>query len=152
MSKTHLDSHSVIRSSYSDADKALRMVPADNMEFGIELSADDGDSVLSQPRSVEGQDFFVISNPAAQEESPEINMSQYKSLAFQIEMSGVLSPVKIELHASINGSSFIKIDEVESSSSVLMKQDQASYKLYKLVYKPQSNTAGSIAVSYIKKG
>jgi len=151
MSKTHLDSHSVIRSSYSDEDRALRMVPADNMEFGIELSADDGDSVLSQPRSSDAQDFFSPA-PETESSSSEIDMSKYKSLAFQMEMSGVLSPVKMELHASINGSSFIKIDEVESSTSVLMKQDQASYKLYKLVYKPQANTAGSISVSYIKKG
>jgi hypothetical protein len=128
------------------------MIPADNMEFDIELNADDGDSVLSQPRSVTSEDFFVVSSPDAQEDSSEIDMSNYKSLAFQVEMANVLSPIKMEIYASINGSSFIKVDEVESSSSIFMDQENAPYKTYKLVYKPQSNTAGSIAVSYIKKG
>jgi hypothetical protein len=42
----------VLRESWSEVDKALKIIPAANTEFSIELSADDGDSVVAIKRSV----------------------------------------------------------------------------------------------------
>jgi len=44
--KPLLTGEHVLRRSWSENDEALKIIPAANTEFAIELSADDGDSVL----------------------------------------------------------------------------------------------------------
>jgi hypothetical protein len=52
MAQHTLTGELVLRESWSADDGAIQIIPAANTEFAIELSADDGDSVITIPKSV----------------------------------------------------------------------------------------------------
>lgn len=49
---SELDSGQIVKRVFSDADDAIKIIPSSNTSFGIELSADDGDSTINRPESL----------------------------------------------------------------------------------------------------
>ncbi len=157
MAKSQKDANMCIRHSYSDADEALRMIPSSATSFTIELDADDGDSVLSQPRSVESSSYFSVAAIGVDENSLSVDISNYKGFALQIVSTSLnAADATIQVQASIDDTNFDDIGSpvalASGTSTDIINTIDAYYKYFRIAYSHGTVTVGSITAEYILKG
>lgn len=157
MPKSHLDSGSCIRHSYSNTDEALRIIPSSNTSFAIELDATDGDTVATRAMSEESSSWFSVAAINSAENSPSVDITNYRGYAVQVVATGLdAADATVDIEASIDGTNFAPLGAaitLASGSSVRMvNAADANYKYFRMAYQPGSVTAGTIAMEYMVKG
>lgn len=157
MAKSHLNSDTCIRSAYSDADEALRMIPSSNTSFAIELDATDGDTVATRSMSEESSSWFSVAAIGSDENSANVDISNYPGFAIQINASGLdAADATVTIEASIDGTNFeataSTVTLASGASTRILNVSDAYYKYFRIAYVANSVAAGSVSAEYMVKG
>lgn len=157
MSMSKLDANQVIKSVYSEADGALKTVPAASTSFAIELDADDGDSV--EVRSQSSDTVILLDEIDASQDvtSDEINVLNYKSVYLAINWEDLdAADATIQIQGSLDNSFWFDegaaITLAATPDSELVKMSDCGYKFVRVVYTANTNAAGTVTVKYLLKG
>lgn len=154
---TKLDANQVIKSVYSEADGALKTVPAASTSFSIELDADDGDSVEVRSQSSDTQILLNAVNAGSNQTSSAVNVLKYQNVYIAMDWTGLdAADATIQVQGSLDNSFWFDegaaITLASTPDSELVKLNNCGYKFIRIVYTANSNTQGSLTVKYLLKG
>lgn len=157
MAMSKLDANQVIKSVYSEADGALKTVPAASTSFSIELDATDGDSVETRSMAVDVVTLSSAVSAAASFNTVSVNCLQYNTLGVQFSWTGLnAADATLQLQGSYDGTVWFNEGAVEtlaaSPGNAKRKVTDNDYKQFRVVYAHGTVSAGSITLKYVMKG
>lgn len=157
MAMSKLDANQVIKSVYSEADGALKTVPAASTSFSIELDATDGDSVETRSMAVDVVTLSSAVSAATSFDTSAVNCLQYRTLGIQLSWAGLnAADGTLQLQGSYDGSVWFSEGSLETlaaaAGNAKRKVTDNDYKQFRVSYSHGTVTAGTITLKYVMKG
>lgn len=158
MSLSNKDANQVIRSVYSEADGALKTVPAGTTSFSIELSADDGDSVATRPVVVDTATSLNAVSAASDSNSAEIDMSNYRHIGVVVSAASLTGTLNGTVTIQVSNDNTIWADTtqtvtLDSANKVApLSLSDMNYKYARIKFLHVGLATGTVTTKHVLKG
>lgn len=158
MSMSNKDANQVLRSAFSDADGALKTVPAASTTFAIELDATDGDSVEVRAMAVDSQTIMNAVSAASNANSTSVEMLKYKSCGVIVSASSLTGTLDgtVKLQVSNDGSVWadtVHTATLDSANKVVaLTMADMHHKHIRVQYTKNNISGGSLTATIVLKG
>jgi hypothetical protein len=157
---TILDANQVIKRVYDEASGALKTIPSDQSSFAIALTAASGDNVATIPLATDTVVLAASLALNASSSTASVNILNNLNFCVVATWTGVqVGPnPTLTLQASIDNSVFViapgssPVTMTTASGSAMFNVTGASYKHFRILVTPNSNSTGTAALSYVLKG